>query len=620
MQSAFAQSADSLTIIASTDKPSSLTSLFDKRLNTYSLNSRLNFSRSLGNYSFFVSENFRSTVIKATPNSIKDENYFTFSNEYFFSNFLALGVLLNNNTFSDDRRLSINKTSILHSEVFANISPIPELQLVPYGGLSQNQQVDVLDKGTIYGSEAFLSEMRFEDFVLTGSAKFQNEDISPRKNTMRNLKFDLFSNIEANISNNFSINYAEQRRDFYFESDSVTSSVFNITNNIQSRTEDQYHLQNRLYYFTPQNNFSLDISGRLYWRNIDRNTRYIFVERVTQSSFDTKIEEFKIDFSSIAAYSTTDFEGTFRLSYSEKEEKHSPKAIPGANPIFFNEREKTESQKNNSAKLITLSFQSNYLLSARDQITLSLFHRKLVYDTPSDLNFDDRDELLTTARLRYMRNINYFFDFFLNVEGSINKIVYIFAERSSNNNVKRFIKFSSGGTFKNKNMISSNSAEVSANYTVYDFEELNPNFKSFSFRQLAFRDSTVITFSQKIKSEIQGYLKLSEQGDFRWSSFSNQPVRFLSEIFAEPKLFYVINQFQIGIGLRYFELSTYNYDNNNEKVLATNYRSIGPLTDIRIIMNDKLRLKAYGYYEFITTDRPFTNEQANLNIQVDWLL
>jgi len=609
-----------LTIIDGKKKPSSLTSFFDKRLNTYSLNSKLSYSQSFGNYSFLLNENFRSTVIKANQNSIKDENYFTFSNQYSFTNYLALGLLLNNNTFSDDRRLNINKTSVLHGEVFANITPFSELQIVPFGGLSQNQQVAVLDKGTVYGSEAFLSELKLDDFSFSGSAKFQNEDISPRKNTLRNFKLDMSSSFDQNIFNNLSFHYFEQRRDFYFESDSITSNAFNITNNIQSRTEDQFQLQNRLFYFSPLNNFSIDINGRLFWRNIDRNTRYVLAERVTQSSFDTKIEEFKIDFSSIASYRTSDFEGIFRLAYSEKEEKHSPKPIDGANPIFFNEREKTESQKNNSTKLITLSFQSNYVLTARDYLTLSIFHRKLVYDTPSDLNFDDRDELLTTARLRYLRSINYFFDVFLNVEGSINKIVYIFAERSSNNNVKRFIKFSSGVTYKSRFIISSNSAEVSANYTVYDFEELNPNFKSFSFRQLAFRDSTVIIFSQKIKSEIQGFLKLSEQGDFRWSNFSNQPVRFLSEVYIEPKLFYVFDQLQLGIGLRYFDLSTYNYDSNNEKVLATNYKSIGPLTDIRLIMNEKLRLKIYGYYEFISTERPFTNEQANLNIQLEWLL
>lgn len=618
-QSVFAQTADSLTFIENRP-PSLLASLFDKRLNTYSLNSRFNYSNSFGKYSFTILENFRSTVTKATPNSIKDENYLTISNDYSMSKFLALGIMLNNNTFSDDRRLSINKTSVMHGQVFANIKPYPGISLIPYGGISQNQQVAVLDKGVIYGSEANVSELRFDDFVIKGNAKFQNEDISPRKNTLRLINIDLLTDIEKEISNNFSARFTEQRRDFYFESDSVTSTTFGITNNIQSRTEDQYQLQNRLFYFSPVTNFSLDINGRVFWRTIDRSTRYIVLDNITQSSFDTKIEEFKIDLTTSASYRSGDFKGVVRLNYSEKEEKHSPKQIEGANPIFFKERENIEAQKNNSAQLITLTAESTYDLSESDHLFLSMFHRKLVYDTPSDLNFDDRDELLTSARIRYLRNLNYFFDLFLNFEASLNKIVYIFAERSSNNNVKRFIKFSSGGIYKSKNIISSNSAEVSANYTVYDYEDLNPNFKSFSFRQLAFRDSTMIKFSRKLKSEIYAYLKISEQGDFKWNNFSNQPVRYLQEIYVEPKFFYSIGQLEMGVGLRFFELSTYGYNDKNEKELSNRYSSIGPLTDIRLLMNDSLRLKVYGYYEFITTESSSKNEQANLNIQIDWLL
>jgi len=619
VQTVFSQSTDSLSF-GNKKIPSLVSSLFDKRLNTYSLNSRLNYSNSINKYSFSILENFRSTVTKATPNSIKDENYLTLSNDYSFNKFFALGVLLNSNTFSDDRRLNINKTSVFHGQVFANIKPIDELDIIPFGGISQNQQVSVIDKGTIYGAEATLSQAKFEDFIIKGNAKFQNEDISPRKNTFRLVSLDLLTDIENNISNNFSVRFTEQRRDFYFESDSLTSRTFNITNNIQSRTEDQYQLQNRLFYYSPLSNFSLNMNGRIFWRTIDRATRYILIDNVTQSSFDTKIKEFKIDLTAAASYRTSTFTGTFRINYSEKDEKHFPKQIEGANPIFFKERENIEEQKNNSAKLITLSAESLYNLTSEDHIFLSFFHRKLVYDTPSDLNYDDRDELLTSARLRYLRNVNYFFDFFINLEGSLNKIVYIFAQRSSNNNIKRFIKLSSGGIYKNSNIVSSNSAEVSANYTVYDYEDLNPNFKSFSFRQLAFRDSTIIEFSKKLKSEIQGYLKISEQGDFKWNSFSNQPVRFLQEIYAEPKFFYTIGEIELGIGLRFFELSTYNYNDNNEKVLSSRYSSLGPLTDIRVLMNSSLRLKIYGYYEFISSESSYNNEQANLNIQIDWLL
>ncbi|MDZ7765367.1 MAG: hypothetical protein U5K00_13220 [Melioribacteraceae bacterium] len=615
----FAQS-DSLTIVESKNLPSSLTSLFDKRLNTYSLNSKFVFSKQFGNFSTFLSEEFRSTVVKSATNSIKDENYLNLSTAYeLFPNF-ETGMLLSSNTYSDDRRLAINKTSVMEGQLFINYEPIEKITLTPFAGYSENQQVGNTDIGPVYGGELFIDRVSLADLTVKGTARFENEDISPRKNAFRMVRLDIDSDFESSLMNNLQFNFVEQRRDFYFEMDSSTSAVFGVTNNIQSRTEDQYQLQNRLSYFSPSSNISLDIGGNIFWRSIDRNTKYILVDNVTQSSFDTKIEEFKIDLNSSMIYRLDNLRGRLRISYSERDERHSPKPIEGANEIFLRERRAIEDQKNNSAKLITLTAQNIYDISSDDKISLSVFHRKLIYDTPSGENFDDRDELLTTAKLSYLRNVNYFFDLFINIEGSINKIVYIFAERSSNNNIKRFIKLESGGIFKSRNVISSNSAEVSANYTVYDYEELNPNFRSFSFRQFAFRDSTIIKWNNKIFTEITGYVKLSEQGDFKWAEFVNQPVRFLEEIYLEPKTFYRIEDLHLGLGIRFFQLSTFGYNDVSEKELISQYSSIGPLVDIKLRMNDRLRLKVYGYYEFISNESNTKQERANLNMQVDWYL
>lgn len=617
--SPFAQS-DSLTIVETKQLPTSLTSLFDKRLNTYSLNSKLVFSQQFGKFSTFLSEEFRSTVVKSATNSIKDENYLTLSTAYEVFPNLETGGLFSSNTYSDDRRLVINKTSVMQGQLFINYKPLQKITLTPFAGYSENQQVGNTDIGPVYGGEIFIDRVSLSDITIKGTAKFENEDISPRKNAFRMVRLDIDSDFESSLMNNLQFNFIEQRRDFYFEMDSTTSAAFGVTNNIQSRTEDQYQLQNRLSYFSPSSNLSLDVGGRIFWRSIDRNTRYVLIDNVTQSSFDTEIEEFKIDLNSSMIYRLENFRGRVRISYSEKDERHSPKPIEGANEIFLRERRTIEEQKNNSAKLITLTAQNIYDISVNDRISLSLFHRKLIYDTPSDQNFDDRDELLTTAKLGYLRNLNYFFDLFVNIEGSINKIVYIFAERSSNNNIKRFIKLESGGVYKSKNVISSNSAEVSANYTVYDYEELNPNFRSFSFRQFAFRDSTIIEWNKKILTEITGYVKLSEQGDFKWTEFANQPVRFLEEIYLEPKTFYRLAELELGLGIRFFQLSTFGYNDVSEKELLSQYSSIGPLVDIKLRMNDRLRLKVYGYYEFISNESNTKQERANLNMQVDWYL
>lgn len=591
---------------------------FDKQLNTYSLNTLAKYFLNSDKLFFGVRQNFNSTVVKSSITNVKDEQFLWTIGQYEFSDKFRLGLLFNNNYYTDDRQTAINKASLLTTSLYAKFLPHQKIEITPYGGFSQNNQIGTKDKGYIYGTEASIDKFSLGDFELTSLMKFQNEDISPRKNTLRLLLFDINSSFEESFNNTVSAYYSEQKKDFYFVADPLTAAEFNITNNIQSRTESNYYLQDRIRFAQANSPLSIDMSGRVGWREINRNTRFISLSNVANTNYDTRIAEFRLDFSTIADYTTQDFNLSLRFSYSEKDEKHQPNSSDAFNNIIMTERENLELQKNNTSQLANISILSSFKISDRDRLTFSIFHRKLKYDTPSDLNFDDRDELLSIGRILYEKSFNPFFKIFLNIEGSLNKTVYIFSERSSNNNLRRIIKFSSGGTFTAGRFTSSNSAEVSANYTVFDYEELNPNFRSYSFRQLVLRDSSNYRFSRTFRFFVTGYMKLSEQGDFRWTGFSNKPSRYLDEQYAEPKFFYDYRSLSFGIGVRYFSLSTFNFSSNLEKILASAYTSIGPVSEISYVVDERINLKFYGWYEFIKTEDNFKREIANLSIKVNY--
>lgn len=261
----------------------------------------------------------------------------------------------------------------------------------------------------------------------------------------------------------------------------------------------------------------------------------------------------------------------------------------------------------------------NLEFSRKDNLTFSILHRKLVYNTPSENNFDDRDELLSIIRFSYLHKLNHLFNFFINLEGSLNHIVYIFAERSSNNNIRRILKLLSGGIYKGTSLFSKNTFEVSANYTSYDFEDINPNIKSFSFRQIAARDSSSLHLYNKLFFDVSGYLKFSEQANFDWKSFSNNPDRFLAEFYSEPMLNIRTNGIKLGFGFRIFILQTFNYNKENIKYKSSEYKSLGPITNFTIRMKN-IDLYLYGWYEFITNEKKVKRELANLSFSVNWRL
>ncbi|MCX7797410.1 MAG: hypothetical protein N2249_02160 [Melioribacter sp.] len=587
----------------------------DKQLNTYSFNTQLKYFLSGTNYFIGLNENLNSTVISTLQKNIKDQHYLRIFSNYNFLKNLSGGVYIVNNLYSDNRQVAINRTAVLNSSIFVKYLPVQNIELTSFGGFSSNSQIGEKDNGYVYGAEALMKNILIWDFDINSIIKLRNEDISPRRNLLRNIGIELNNRFKEEINNIIFANIFVQRKDFYFVADDITAKEFNIVNNIQSREEKNYTLQDNLK-ITPENSpLTLNILGRIFLRDIERNTKYVSIKNISSSSFDSKIRELKLDFSSSAEYKLNNFSALLKFSFTEREEKHQPRKIEGINEIILKDRERTEALKNNVSQVANISLSTFIKLSDKDILIIDFSHRKLKYDTPSPENYDDRDELLSIGRIILERKFNSFFKAFVNIDGSLNKIVYIFSERSSNNNVQRILKLSSGGLITFKKFTSYNTAEVSANYTVFDYERLNPNYKSFSFRQFIFRDSTSIMLTKRIFFLFMGYTKVSEQGDFQWSSFSSKPLRYLSEQYCEPKLFINYLKFIIGTGLRYFSLSTYNFDEGMRKRRISNYTSIGPVVDINYNIENNLALKIYGFYEFINSESNTKRKNANFNLK-----
>ncbi|HKI79268.1 MAG TPA: hypothetical protein VKA26_12060 [Ignavibacteriaceae bacterium] len=608
---------DSLQFLKSEPIKNLLLTNFDKQLNTYILNTTLKYNNSFGRFVLNLEENYNSSFIRSAIKSVRDEHSLRFSSAYRINNKFSLGVLANNNIFSDSRHIEINQASQTSAALFTQYSPEENIKISPFFGFINNEQTGEQDYGYLYGAEGSLENIHFSESNLLSQIKFRNEDISPRKNSIRYMNFILTNFFNENSGNIINASYSQNRKDFYFPADSITSLDFNISNNIQSRIETNYFLQDRFLTKDFLDMFDLDITGSFLWRTIDRETRYKSLIVNSSSLFDTKINELRIDFDSFTTYNSDIFNGSLRLTYSERDEKHITKNYEGTDQIAFQEKQDQESRKNNQTLRISAAFTGEFFLSKSDKISLSLYQNKLRYDTPSSLNFDDRDEMLSIIRLQYSKLLTPFFELYVNTDATISQTVYIFSEKSSNNNVNRILRLKAGGNYRGKYVTSLNSFEVSANYTVYDYEDINPNYKSFSFRQFTARDSTSLKLNRRLIFSTYGYLKLSEQGDLKWASFSTHPTRYLQEIYSESKLTVFYNLVRFSIGARIFSLNSYNYK-ITEKIIDSKFLSIAPLTEVIISENDSLYFRLYGWYEFINLSGSENKEEANLSIQMNW--
>ena len=355
-----------------------------------------------------------------------------------------MGILASNNILSDNRRIEINSASISNAALFATYTPEDKIYVSPFIGYSNNRQIGENDSGLLLGFEGLVDNLDISNWNINADVRLRDEDISPRKNTIRNLAFVASSIFEENVTNTIGVKLFQARKDFYYLSDPATLAYFNVVDNIQSRTESGYIIEDRLKYNHVLPFLSLDLLGRINYRSIDRDTRYKLPQVTSSSAFDAKVDELKIELESNASIVTDKFNGTLRLNYSERDENNIAKNYLGQSNPFFDERSNLESMKNNSTIRGTLSFIGNYDFSKDDRLFFSLYQNKLRYDTPSTENFDDRDEVLSMVRLKYSRVLTPFFTAFINLEGTYNHVVYIFSENSSNNNVNRVIRLSSG--------------------------------------------------------------------------------------------------------------------------------------------------------------------------------
>jgi len=609
--------SDSLEYVLTESAFNRLNSRFDKQLNTYSLNTFLFVQQKFENVFFTLGEQYNSTLIKSTDRSQRDEQRFSLTAGYEFTPNFNIGFGAHNNIYSNNRRIEINEASNSDITILPQYKPHPKIIITPFFGYSNNRQIGENDYGYLYGGEGLINNLDISDFIIYSEIKFKNEDVFPRSNKNRYANLLLTNNFSPDVNNVINIVYQLNRKDFYYQADSLTSKYYDITNNIQSRNETNYVLQDRLRYNEFLGIFYLDLLGKVGWRKIDRDTRYKNFENISTAIFDTRIEELKFEFESVTTYNSESFSGALRFILSERDEKNIAKDISEVSDVFYEQRNDQEKRKNNNSVRASLSLSGLYKITKNDLLSFSLFQNKLKYDTPSSENFDDRDELLSIAGIRYTHLFSPFFESFITAEGTFNHTVYVFAEKSSNNNLNRTIRLTAGGIYRGKNISSLNLFEVSANYTVYDFEDLNPNYKSFSFRQYTATDSTTIKLTKKLNLNLYGYIKLSEQGDFKWSAFTIRPTRYLKEIFAEPKLSVRYNDIILASGVRFFSLLTFNYK-KTEKILDTEYVSSGPVAEIIVSARNNLLVKLYGWYEFIRLTGNNKKEQTNFSLQVYW--
>ena len=555
-----------------------------------------------------LNEDYHSVLIGGSQDLIRDEqNLNAEVKREVFGGVCGTGTI-QSSFVSDNRQIGLN--SVGASTVLGGLSYITASDTLLGGiGNKWDQQAGVDNTGLTYSIHGAVPFSPAEDSKLLPSVTLEDEQIFPRRNFDRAVNVSYQQNFSAKSSVSFGGSYASQLRDFYFAADSAVQSVYGVTNNIEDRLEDDNSFSAGLT--VPILFFQLSANSDLNQKQIDFTNRYKPVNDPANNLYDTRIKVLDFDLAGVLKTGIDDDTLSIDMSHSERNETHTVINYDTLNS--FTQQQLTQQfQLNNFGTRTTLSGEIQLQVgnTSMDMTGLASIFR---YDTPSELNYDDRDELTNTLALNIKRQFNPFFQAGLGLEADMIHIVYIESERSANNNRNFIYRLFPTIIFSDSRINSYNRFEVLANYTVYDYEAFS-QVHSYSFRQASFLDSTTAKITSKISAFFLGNLKLYTRGELYWSNFSEFPLNYFVDRTVWLSLYYGSEIYHMGIGYKYLALTQYNYITATSKQFASQQTNSGPTTSFELDMSH-LQLIISGWYQISwqTLQNPIVYPNFELN-------
>ncbi len=173
-----------------------------------------------------------------------------------------------------------------------------------------------------------------------------------------------------------------------------------------------------------------------------------------------------------------------------------------------------------------MRMEMGYKFTEDQSFDLNLAYVKLQYDTPDETyNNDDRDEQRFVFNMKYRYRFSPLLSMDVLAYSYLFHQIYIFSEQSINNSWNRIFKLNPQVNYFSDRIRNRLSTEVMANYTVYDFEKLITNTRSFVFRRYTFSDSISVRLFGSQYGGASAKIQLEDKGSFFEQNFKQQLIQ-----------------------------------------------------------------------------------------------
>lgn len=496
---------------------------------------------------------------------------------------------------SEDISGGMNDLRRINGQAGLKYLPDNDIYLDFSAGIENNKSLGIETSGELFNFSGYTRNLDIFDVntnsMLTGEMLNYHDG---RKYLDITLNADAVKYYEDNGSIGFSINYKKQDRDLLVPR-FMTQSSFPL----ERRFEDRFGADFRIGFmlFDPlSTNFNFSINNH----TVDRQYNHS-IDNVELSYVSRNLREFRMSFGGSLEYRTEDFRQALTLSYDSRDERNKVKNLFGLEETKDANLRNLEYQRDNITSITRLNTATTWETNATDTLVIDYAMSLLRYDTPSKDNYDERDQFNLMFKTAYLMEFSENLKAGVTAEIQLNHLVNLKARLSAGNYWNRVIRLAPEFRYRTKYFAVAPVFEILANYTVYDYELSSSGTRSYSLRQVSYRDSLYVPLQSGYSLQAGIILKYYENGQLLWKSFSESPQRRNFEKFAKLMLIKTLDNLNFfGCGLRYYNFESANIGNSNVAVTFINnpVTSYGLEAIINFNMFNNSKISLQGWYEF----------------------
>ena len=271
---------------------------------------------------------------------------------------------------------------------------------------------------------------------------------------------------------------------------------------------------------------------------------------------------------------------------------------------------------------LALSSYGKYQLSKSDTIQLKGSVSLFRYDTPEN-NMDDRDELRINLHLMEVHHFSPKLRLIFNGSANLYHLVYIFGERSANNNWMRIFKLYPQIVYKPNNRLTiSQNVEVLANYVDYDFETgiSSTDIRSYVFRRFAVSWYLKADVTNRSKILLNYKFEVEENGKLNWDQWTEILLMNRENHWLRANITYnIFDDLSVSPGVIFFKRSEGKINNYSfGSRMGGNMFSCGPTFKINYSPHNNLDFNFEGMRRVIRRDGVEKNYINYFNVRLVW--